>query len=218
VIPQPENRPLGILGGTFDPVHLGHLRAAWEAAGFLDAEVRLVPASVPPHRPQPVASAQQRLAMLQVSLLGQDRLRIDDRELRRQGPSYTVDTLSELREEIGAHRPLVLLLGIDAFAGLPGWHRWKSLFELAHIGILSRPGHSTLLPMGLREELRERRAGRVADVSAAPAGRVIEIVVSALEISATRIRGELAAGREPRYLVADALLADPALLESYRRT
>src|SRR5690606_10039208 len=103
---------------------LGHLRVAWEAAGQLDAEVRLLPAHVPPHRPQPRASARQRVALLRASLAGQTRLAIDARELARTGPSYTFDTLVELRDEIGAQRPLVLLVGADAWAGLPTWHRW----------------------------------------------------------------------------------------------
>src|SRR6185312_1151077 len=120
-------RPLAILGGTFDPVHLGHLRAAWEAAEALDAEVRLVPAHVPPHRSAPVASAPQRVAILRAALAGQDRLKLDTRELDRDGPSYTYDTLAGLRPEIGA-RPLVLLIGSDAFAALPTWHRWRELF------------------------------------------------------------------------------------------
>lgn len=211
-------RPLAILGGTFDPVHLGHLRVAWEAAEFLDAEVRLIPASVPPHRPQPVASAEQRLALLRAALAGQDRLRLDDRELRRSGPSYSMDTLLELRAEIGAERPLILLLGIDAWAGLPGWNRWQSLFGLCHFAILTRPGHSPMLPMALRDESAARRTAKVTDLQSTPAGKVIEIQVSALEISATAIRRELAAGREPRYLVPDTLLADPYLLAPYRNS
>lgn len=121
------SRPLALFGGTFDPVHLGHLRAAWEAAEALEADVHLLPAHVPPHRAQPVASSAQRLALLRAALRGQDRLLVDERELRRRGPSYTVDTLRELRGEIGAQRPLLLLLGADAFAGLPSWHEWRAL-------------------------------------------------------------------------------------------
>ena len=133
-------KPIAILGGTFDPVHLGHLRVAWEAAEALDAQVRLMPAHLPPHRPAPVANAQQRVRMLQAALAGQDRLVLDTRELQREGPSYTVDTLRELRAESAASQPLILLLGSDAFAGLPTWHEWRVLFDLAHIGVLSRPG------------------------------------------------------------------------------
>lgn len=208
-------RPLALLGGTFDPVHLGHLRVAWEAAEFLEAEVHLMPANVPPHRPQPVASAAQRLAMLRAALQGQDRLLADDRELHREGPSYTVDTLIGLREEIGTTRPVVLLVGADAWSGLSSWHRWQELFGLAHIGVLTRAGHEAREPAELQQQVARRRSTRVADLLAAPAGLVIDIRVSALEISATQVRSELAAGRRPRYLVADALLADPSLLSPY---
>lgn len=206
---------LAILGGTFDPVHLGHLRVAWEAAEFLDADVHLMPANVPPHRPQPVASAVQRVAMLRASLEGQQRLRLDDRELRREGPSYTVDTLFDLRSEIGMSQPVVLLVGADAWSGLPGWHRWEELFELVHVGVLARAGHEPRESAVLRQKVHARRTSSVADLARCGAGRVIEVRVSQLEISATFIRGELAAGREPRFLVADALLARPELLAPY---
>jgi nicotinate-nucleotide adenylyltransferase len=116
-------RPLAILGGTFDPVHNAHLRVAWEASEMLDADVRLVPAHVPPHRDQPVAGAAERAAILRAALKGQDRLVADERELRREGPSWTIDTLIGLRDEIGAERPLVVLVGADAFLGLPAWPR-----------------------------------------------------------------------------------------------
>src|SRR5579859_4112192 len=112
--------PLALLGGTFDPIHLGHLRVAWEAAEALDAEVRLMPANVPPHRPAPAASAAERVRLIEAALAGQSRLTLDARELARPGRSYTVDTLLELRAE-QASRPLLLVLGADAFAGLPTW-------------------------------------------------------------------------------------------------
>ena len=192
-------RPLAILGGTFDPVHLGHLRVAWEAAEFLDAEVRLMPANVPPHRAQPVANAQQRVALLRAALAGQSRLRLDERELHRQGPSYTVDTLIELREEIGSIQSVVLLVGADAWAGLPNWHRWRELFELAHIGVLSRAGHEISESEALAAATRARRISDPFVLARSGAGQVIEIRVSALEISSTHIRHELASGRQPRF-------------------
>lgn len=210
-------KPLALFGGTFDPVHLGHLSVAWEAAELLDAEVRLMPAHVPPHKPAPLANAEQRVAMLHAALQKQGRLAVDTRELRRGGPSYTYDTLCELRAEVGA-RPLVLLLGVDAFAGLPSWHRWRELFEVAHLGVLSRPGVEPELPHTLWTEIEARRTDDVAELHAHPAGRVIELAVTPLEISATRIRELLAAGRDPRYLLPCGLFEDPALLAPYRRT
>ncbi|MEZ5463201.1 nicotinate-nucleotide adenylyltransferase [Dokdonella sp.] len=215
-MPDPAARTLALFGGTFDPVHLGHLRVAWEAAEFLEAEVRMMPANVPPHRPQPVSSAGQRVAMLQAALLGQSRLVLDDRELRREGPSYTVDTLIELRDEIGTDRPVILLVGADAWSGLADWHRWKDLFELAHIGVLTRAGHQARESSSLSAHASGRRTEVVADLAQAPAGRIIDIQVSALEISATRIRSDIAAGRVPRFLVPPALLDDESLLAPYR--
>ena len=211
------SRPLALLGGTFDPVHLGHLRAAWEAAEALDAEVHLMPANVPPHRAQPVGSATQRVALLRAALAGQNRLRLDERELRRSGPSYTIDTLRELRAEVGPERPLALLLGSDAFAGLPTWHEWRELFHFAHIVVMTRPGHRSEWPPVLDAEWQARRCEAPADLRQTAAGRIYPLAITALEISATAVRAELAAGREPRFLLADALLTDPQLLTPYRR-
>jgi nicotinate-nucleotide adenylyltransferase len=210
-------RPLAIFGGTFDPIHIGHLRAAWEASEALDAEVRIVPAKIPPHRPQPVASAIERAAMLRAALAGQERLRLDLRELEREGPSYTFDTLASLREEIGDTRPLVLLIGADAFAGLSEWHRWRELFELAHMCVLTRPAQIPAMPDALAAEVAARKTENIADLCDSTGGRVLDMVVSALGISATRIRALLAEGRAPRWLVPDALIDDPTLLAPYRR-
>lgn len=217
-VPPLTLRTLAILGGTFDPVHLGHLRVAWEASEFLDAEVRMMPANVPPHRPQPIANPAQRVAMLRAALAGQDRLVLDDRELRREGPSYTVDTLVDLRKEIGNEQPVVLLVGSDAWSGFPTWHRWQEVFELAHIGVLTRAGHAASEPMELASHTGKRRTRRVDDINLSAAGLVIDIHVSAFEISATRIRSDLAEGREPRFLVPMELLEISALLDPYRRT
>lgn len=209
-------KPLALFGGTFDPVHLGHLNVAWEAAELLDAEVRLVPASVPPHRAAPHAGAKERVAILRAALRGQDRLHLDTRELDREGPSYTVDTLAGLRAEQG-ERPLVLLVGQDAFDGLDRWHRWRELFELAHVGVLDRPGFRSTMSTALANAVESRRTQCVADVHAAPAGRVIRLGVTPLEISATRIRQLLAEGRDPRYLLPAGVFAEPSVLAPYRR-
>jgi nicotinate-nucleotide adenylyltransferase len=207
---------LAIFGGTFDPIHLGHLCVAWEAAELLDANVLMMPSGLPPHRPAPVASATQRLALMQVALQGQSRLILDARELARSGPSYTVDTLVELRAEYG-ERPLILLLGADAFAGLPGWHGWQQLFELAHIGVLSRPGEQSPLPDALARATADRWVENAAALHTTRAGRVIALAVTPLEISATRIRELLAVGREPRYQLPAGLFDPPSLLAPYRR-
>jgi len=209
-------RPLAIFGGTFDPIHLGHLCVAWEASELLDAEVLMMPSGIPPHRPPPIASAQQRVAMLRAALRGQSRLILDPRELTRSGPSYTVDTMIELRAEQG-ERPLVLLLGADAFAGLPSWHGWRRLFELAHIGVLSRPGEQAVLPDELQREISGRRVNSPAELRTLPAGKLIELSVTPMEISSTRFRELIAAGREPCYQLPAGLFDDPSLLAPYRR-
>jgi len=208
-------RPLAIFGGTFDPVHIGHLSVAWEASELLDADVHLMPASVPPHRPPPTASADQRVAMLRAALQGQSRLTLDDRELQRAGPSYTIDTLTELREEQG-DRPLILLIGADAFAGLPSWHRWSEIFDVAHIGVLSRPGIDVSLPEPLVQAVNGRRVESASDLHGQSAGKIIELAVTPLEISATHIRELLAAGRDPRYLLPAGLFDHAQLLAPYR--
>ncbi|HJU25904.1 MAG TPA: nicotinate-nucleotide adenylyltransferase, partial [Rhodanobacteraceae bacterium] len=166
---NPE-RPLAIFGGTFDPIHIGHLRAAWEASEALDAEVRMVPAKIPPHRPQPVACASERVAMLRAALAGQDRLGLDLRELEREGPSYTFDTLRSLRVQFGGERPLVLMIGADAFAGLSTWHRWRELFGMAHMCVLTRPAQIPEMPSELAEEVTSRTVDDVAALRGAPAG------------------------------------------------
>ncbi|MDE2307486.1 MAG: nicotinate-nucleotide adenylyltransferase [Xanthomonadaceae bacterium] len=209
-------RPLAIFGGTFDPIHLGHLCVAWEASELLDAEVLMMPSGIPPHRPPPIANAQQRVAMLRAALRGQSRLILDARELARSGPSYTVDTMVELRAEQG-ERPLVLLLGADAFAGLPGWHGWRQLFALAHIGVLSRPGEQAVLPDALQGEIGGRRVDSPAELRMLPAGKLVDLSVTPMEISSTRIRELIAAGREPCYQLPAGLFDDPGLLAPYRR-
>jgi nicotinate-nucleotide adenylyltransferase len=209
-------KPLAIFGGTFDPIHLGHLCVAWEASELLDADVLIMPSGVPPHRPPPIASAAQRVAMLQVALRDQSRLVLDARELTRSGLSYTVDTMVELRAEQG-DRPLVLLLGADAFAGLTGWHGWRQLFDLAHIGVLSRPGEQAVLPDVLKDEAAPRWVDDPIAVRSLPSGKLIALSVTPLEISATCIRELIAAGREPRYQLPSGLFDNSSLLAPYRR-
>ena len=212
-------RPLAILGGTFDPVHNAHLRVAWEAAEQLDAEVRLIPANVPPHRDQPIASAHERAAILRAALAGQDRLALDERELRREGPSWTIDTLIELRDEIGAERPLVLLVGADAFLGLPSWHRWGELFDYAHIGVLTRPGHEiATLPTELRIKVASRRC---ADADCAARRRRRDACCRCRSRRSRFRRHGSATCSQPAasrvISMPDAVIEDPRLLAPYRR-
>lgn len=209
-------KPIVLFGGTFDPVHIGHLRVALEAAEILDADVRLMPANTPPHRPAPMANAAQRTALLQLAIQAQARLSVDTRELQRSGPSYTVDTLTELRRELPHEQSIAILLGEDAFTALPTWHRWRELFDLAHIVVMTRPGHGGELAPELASNVQRRRA-TVADIARSPSGGVLHIAVTPLEISASRVRQILASGRDAKWLLADALLIDPESLAPYRR-
>jgi nicotinate-nucleotide adenylyltransferase len=197
---------IGVLGGTFDPVHHGHLRLALEMREALELDqVLLVPAARPPHRSPPVAPATERLAMLLAAVEGVPGLRVDERELDRSGPSYTVDTLRSLRSE----RPgwaLCLLLGMDAFAGLHTWSRWAELPRLAHLGIARRPGSQEPELPELARLLTQARVAQPAGLRRGFAGGVAVADVPALDISSTRIRGLLAAGRDPRYLLPAPVL------------
>jgi len=200
-------RAIGIFGGTFDPIHYGHLRTAFELLQALGlGELRLVPAGRPPHRAAPLCDADRRLEMLRAAAAGQPGFVVDDRELRRDGPSYTVTTLRELRAEAPA-RPLCLIVGMDAFLGLPQWHEWRALVELAHLVVAHRPGWSAPREGPLGELLAQRRTERVADLHAAPSGRVHVRAVTQLEISSSAVRELIVAGSDPRYLLPDAVRA-----------
>lgn len=197
---------LGVLGGTFDPVHHGHLRLAIEMAESLGlAEVRLVPLHTPPHREPPRAPAALRLAMLTAAVAGTPYLKVDDRELRRAGPSYTVDTLEELRREAPA-RPLCLILGMDAFRGMQGWHRWQAITGLTHLAVARRPG-SAPMPSGAIGTLVEQHGvSAPEDLKRHRSGRVFILDIPALDISASAIRARIEAGLSPRHLLPDAVL------------
>ncbi|SFM33180.1 nicotinate-nucleotide adenylyltransferase [Halopseudomonas yangmingensis] len=201
----PVKQRIGVLGGTFDPVHFGHLRSAIEVheALALD-ELRLLPSARPPHRGQPGCSAEQRLQMVRLAIQGASGLQVDDRELRRETPSWTVDTLHSLREELGQQPAIFLVLGWDAFCGLPGWSRWEQLLELANLVVLQRPDCDLDLP----EVLKDLLAARTTEAAVADAshGQIICLAQTPLAISATRIRELLGSGRSVRYLLPDAIL------------
>jgi len=195
--------PIGIFGGTFDPIHYGHLRTAFELWQALRlAEVRFLPAGNPPHRDEPLAAAELRLEMVHAAVAGEPAFVVDDREVRRSGVSYSVDTLTELRAE-NPDRSLCLLLGMDAFLGLPNWHRWRELLGLAHIIVAHRPGWKapTMGPLG--ELMVDCGTGSVRELHNAVAGRIYVHAVTQLEISSTELRQLIVAGRDPRYLVPD---------------
>ncbi len=204
--------PIGILGGTFDPIHYGHLRLAEEAADRLRlSEVRFIPAGAPPHRQAPGASAAQRLAMVKLATANNALFSVDDREVRRAGPAYTVDTLTDLRADLGSHRPLALLMGADAFLDLATWRRWHQLFDLAHVVVAYRPGFPVdtwqiRMPVPLAKEYGARLAQQPLAVHLAPAGGVLVLPIAELDISATGIRHAVSIGMSARYLLPDSVL------------
>ncbi len=200
-------RRIGLLGGTFDPVHIGHLRGALEVAELLALdELRLVPSARPPHRERPSVSAQDRLAMVRCAVAGVAPLTVDDLELRRDRPSYTIDTLESMRSDMDPCSPLFLLLGWDAFCSLPAWHRWEALLEHCHIVVLQRPDADVEPPEALRDLVAART---VSDPKAldGPGGQITFVWQTPLSVSATQIRQSLATGRSVRFLVPDAVLA-----------
>lgn len=186
---------VGILGGTFDPVHLAHLALARTAADRLGlGQVRWIPAGQPPHRPPPHAAPAHRLAMTRLATAGDTRFVVDPGEVESTAASYTVHTLERLRGELGPAVPLVLLMGADALRGLAGWHRWHDLFALAHIAVATRPGFPFAeLPSPVAEEFAQRRVAGV-DFSTLPSGRIIPFELVAGTVSATEVRTRLAAG------------------------
>lgn len=209
--------PIGVLGGTFDPVHNGHLRLAVELAESLGlAQVRLVPCARPPHRGDPIASPGQRAKWIRVAIADEPKLRLDDRELLRDGPSYTVDTLASLRREF-PDTPLCLIMGRDVMAGLDQWRDWQALFDYAHIVLVERPETDIELPDAVTAELNARRDDDPGTLTAATHGAIHVCSPPPLAISGTRIRELLAAGRSPRYLLPDAVLDDILDAGAYRR-
>jgi nicotinate-nucleotide adenylyltransferase len=185
---------LGVFGGTFDPVHCGHLELARELRESLAlSAVRFIPAGDPPHRPAPAVSAAHRLAMVELAVAGHHGLEVDAREVARKGRSYTVTTLAELRDE-DRTTGLALIVGADAFLGLPTWHRWREIFELAHLVVVARPG--VALADRLSPELALERSRRRCDdksvIFSRAAGAIVEPPITAHAISASAIRRALA--------------------------
>ena len=200
---------IGIYGGTFDPLHFGHLRTAVEVKEALSLdELRLTPCGMPAHRHRPVASPLQRQRMLEMVLERNPEpgLRLDDRELRRSGPSYMVDTLRSLRDEY-PHASLCLVVGADAFQGLDRWSRWESLFELAHLVVMVRPEAGVgALSKALEQQLSIRKTNNPLRLRETAGGYIYEVAVTQLAISATRIRQLIASGASIRYLLPDNVL------------
>lgn len=194
---------IGVRGGTFDPIHTAHLRATQEVAEALSlSQVRFIPGKLPPHRSQPDATADQRLAMVELAIASNERFLADDRELRREGYSYTVDTLRSLRQELGESEPLVLILGLDAFQGFTSWHEWEAITTLAHLAVTSRPDYTA---QPLQAWAQAMQTDNAEELRNSPAGKLFFTDTTALAISATDIRHQQQEQRSIRYLLPDAV-------------
>lgn len=197
-------KAVGIFGGTFDPIHNGHLRSALEVAEQFDLDhIRLIPSARPPHREQPQATPEQRLMMLHLAIKNNGLFVVDDRELKRQGPSYTVDTLLSLRAEF-PEQPIYLMVGSDAFNQLSTWHQWQRLLDLSHIVLLQRPEHN----MTLSNEMSDWYQAHMAESGddALLAGKIWPVTLTQLNISATAIREGVANGHSPEFLMPDPVV------------
>lgn len=199
-------KPIGILGGTFDPIHYGHLRLAEEMLELGNLQhIRFIPTGNPPHRDMPQVSALHRSEMVRLAIADHPAFMLDDREVKRAEKCYTVHTLRELRAEHGPEQPLCLLMGGDAFLQLHTWHEWEEILDLAHIVVGYRPGYTLekrihSATRALREHYQERLCS-VEYLSQQPAGGIAELAIPKLEISATLIRSRVAEKRTIRYLL-----------------
>ena len=200
-----DAQALGVLGGAFDPVHIGHLRGAIAVREHLGLErVDLLPAAQSPLKDTATVSAADRLAMLEAAVRGVPGLGVDARELVRGAPSYTVDTLVELRREVGQARPLIWIVGTDILPALPNWSRWQQLLELAHLVVLKRPG-SDSPPLAVTQWLDQHQIDQGALLTS-PAGGVMTLDQPVLDIASSDIRALLAAGRDPRFLLPGVVM------------
>ena len=211
---------IGLLGGTFDPVHFAHLRLAQVALERLAlATVRWIPSGQPGHRGPPAAAVEHRLAMLQLAIADDPHFMLDAADARSEVPTFTVNTLARLRTELGAEVPLVLIIGADQLLALDTWWEWKRLFDLAHVAVAQRPRFE-LKSGALRGELAleyARRAGAQVDITTSPAGRIASFEMTPLDISSSAIRVDIASGRSPRYLLPDAVLDYIAAQQLYSK-
>lgn len=201
---------IGLLGGTFNPIHFGHLRMAQELAEALNlAEIRFIPAANPPHKAAPTVSAQQRAEMVQLAIADNSLLKLDTRELNRQGASYTIDTLISVREELGESVSICLMMGSDAFTKLDSWHRWNELLNYCHIILVQRPSSQSQAKLSeqLTALLSEHYTENVDDLAEKTTGYMHMQQITAQDISATHIREKLASGKSAKYLVPNAVLA-----------
>lgn len=202
-----KTKGVGILGGTFDPIHNGHLRLGWEAKMQLGLdEVRLIPCHIPPHRNTPHSNSEHRLAMAKQACENVPGFVVDDWEIKRTTPSYSVETLTYLRQQVGDSTPLIFLMGMDAFCQFSHWHEWEQILNLAHLWVAHRPGSHT--PSKDSDEFELLQALHVESPQGLlrqPAGLIHVYNTTALDISSTQLRNDIERGQDPRFLIPDSV-------------
>ncbi len=199
--------PVGVFGGTFDPIHYGHLRSALELSERLElTQLRLMPCAMPPHRELTQCSAQQRAAMVELAVAGESRLMCDTRELQRSGPSYTIDSLIELRQELGEQTSLSLIMGCDALLDIDSWYRWKEILDWAHVVVIARPGWRLPVQGPVAQWIEDNTLGAVDGIKERTAGGILIEELRPLAISSTEIRAMLASDHSVRYLLPESVL------------
>jgi len=205
VVTSVVKSPLLVFGGTFNPIHTGHLSMAQQALDVFESNcMLLVPSAVPPHRDSPEVTAEHRLRMVELAVQSDDRLYADAREIRRGGTSYTVDTLAEIRSEVGDDRAIIFCLGADAFNGLTGWHEWNRLFDFAHICVISRPDQQLHFDSAAQSVIDDRGVTRPEALLDKPFGHVLAIDCEPMDVSSTHIRERIRQG-----LSCELLLTQP---------
>lgn len=201
---------IGVFGGTFNPIHFGHLRSALEITEALRLkQMRFVPCAIPPHRDIPDVSAELRLKMVQAAVENEPRFVVDDCELRRDAPSYSVDTLMALRHRLG-DEAIALVVGMDAFLGFHTWHRWREIVNLAHLVVMRRPGHDSRVEKMNSEVKLLVEQSLISDsdqLHRESWGKIWFQEISQLDISATKIRDMVSEGKSARFLLPDEVWA-----------
>lgn len=202
------NNATGVLGGTFDPIHTGHLRLAWEAKSRLGLDyVRLVPCHVPTHRESPDSTAKHRLTMAELACVGVPGFEVDNWEIQRNEPSYSVNTVIHIRDQIGDHAPLVFIMGMDAFNKFCSWEEWQTILKLAHLWVAHRPGSKMPEPHTTEHKLLQDLTRSPDDLLLSPSGKICVHETTALDISATNLRQQISEGITPRFLLPDPVWA-----------
>lgn len=197
----------GIFGGTFDPVHIGHLRTALDTKSFLDLDqVLMIPCGDPPHRDTPMTPALQRLEMVRLAVANEPGLNADAREIDRKGLSYSIDTIIQLRAELGPHEPLCFCIGMDSLTNIGSWYRWREFLDYCHIVVAARPGCEMPLVGEVADWVAHHRVEDKKALLQNPCGSLFVDEMTLLPVSATNLRSMLKSGESIRYLTPDSVI------------